>query len=163
MAQTALLRMINQQGDALDRICGLEFSGHASVLAGASRVVLAGTGTSQHAAELGAMMLGRAGRNACWYPALTWARWSPGPQPGDVLLVISHTASMTWPCPRAAWRSSAAAHGGSRRGKVPSRSARQPGCWPRVSIPTGCCTAGPSRTRRRTGWYCWNRALTRTG
>ncbi len=96
MAQTALHRMINQQGDALDRICGLEMSGHAAVLAGASRVVLVGTGTSQHAAELGAMMLGRAGRSACWYPAVTWARWSPGPRPGDVLLVISHTGQTAY-------------------------------------------------------------------
>ena len=92
MAATGLLRMIGQQGDALERICALDLAGPAAVLAGASRVILVGTGTSQHAAELGAMMLSQAGRDACWYPAVTWTRWSPGPRPGDVVMVISHTA-----------------------------------------------------------------------
>jgi glucosamine--fructose-6-phosphate aminotransferase (isomerizing) len=83
--------MIGQQGDALDRMAGLDLAGPASVLAGAGRVILVGTGTSQHAAEVGAMMLGAAGRDAVWYPAASWARWSTGPRPGDMLLVISHT------------------------------------------------------------------------
>ena len=96
MAPTALHRMINQQADALDRICGLDLAGPASVLAGADRVILAGTGTSQHAAELGAMMLAAAGKDARWHPAATWARWSPGPRPGDALLVISHTAQTAY-------------------------------------------------------------------
>ena len=50
------------------------------MLAQAGRIVLVGTGTSQHAAELGAMMLGQAGRDARWYPAATWARWGTGPR-----------------------------------------------------------------------------------
>ena len=57
---TALLRMINSQPDALERIAGLDLSGPADVLAQARRIVLVGTGTSLHAAELGAMMLARA-------------------------------------------------------------------------------------------------------
>ncbi len=93
---TALSRMIRQQAGALDRISELDLAGPAEVLAGAHRVVLVGTGTSQHAAELGAMMLGQAGLDARWYPAQTWARWSPGPQPGDALLVISHTAETAY-------------------------------------------------------------------
>jgi glucosamine--fructose-6-phosphate aminotransferase (isomerizing) len=96
MAATGLLRMIGQQGDALERICTLDLAGPAAVLAGASRVILVGTGTSQHAAELGAMMLSQAGVDACWYPAATWARWSPGPRPGDVVMVISHTAQTAY-------------------------------------------------------------------
>jgi glutamine---fructose-6-phosphate transaminase (isomerizing) len=96
MAPTALLRMIGLQGDALDRMAGLDVAGPAGVLAGAGRVVLLGTGTSQHAAELGAMMLGAAGRLAAWYPAATWARWSAGPRPGDALLVISHTGATAY-------------------------------------------------------------------
>jgi glucosamine--fructose-6-phosphate aminotransferase (isomerizing) len=59
-------------------------------------VILAGTGTSQHAAELGAMMLAAAGTDARWYPAADWARWSPGPRPGDALLVISHTGQTAY-------------------------------------------------------------------
>ena len=82
---TALLRMIGQQADALDRMAGLELARPAAVLAAAGRVVLTGTGTSQHAAELGAMMLAAAGLDTRWYPAATWARWGPGPRAGDVV------------------------------------------------------------------------------
>ena len=96
MAPTALLRMILQQGDALDRMAGLDLAGPAGVLAGAARIILVGTGTSQHAAELGAMMLATAGRDACWYPAATWARWGTGARPGDALLVISHTGETAY-------------------------------------------------------------------
>jgi glucosamine--fructose-6-phosphate aminotransferase (isomerizing) len=96
MAGTALLRMINSQADALDRMGELDLAGPAAVLAQASRVVIVGTGTSQHAAELGAMMLGQAGQDACWYPAATWARWSPGPRAGDALCVISHTGETAY-------------------------------------------------------------------
>src|SRR6516162_2408668 len=96
MAPTALLRMILSQGDALDRMAGLDLAEPAGVLAGAARVILVGTGTSQHAAELGAMMVDGAGRDARWYPAATWARWSTSARPGDVLLVISHTGETAY-------------------------------------------------------------------
>ena len=96
MAPTALLRMIGQQGEALDRMAGLDVAGPAGVLAAAGRIVLVGTGTSLHAAELGAMMLDAAGRDARWYPAATWARWSTGPRPGDALLVLSHTGETAY-------------------------------------------------------------------
>ncbi len=91
MTQTALHRMIGAQADALDRIAGLDLDAPAALLAAARRVILVGTGTSQHAAELGAMMLERAGADARWSAAATWARWSTGPKHGDVLLVITHT------------------------------------------------------------------------
>jgi len=96
MAGTALLRMINSQADALDRMTELDLAGPVAVLAQASRVIIVGTGTSQHAAELGAMMLAQAGREACWYPAATWARWGPGPRAGDALCVISHTSETAY-------------------------------------------------------------------
>jgi glucosamine--fructose-6-phosphate aminotransferase (isomerizing) len=96
MASTALLRMIGQQADALDRISELDLAGPAAILADATRVVLIGTGTSQHAAELGAMMFEQAGMDARWYPAATWARWSTGPRPGDALLVITHTGETAY-------------------------------------------------------------------
>jgi glucosamine--fructose-6-phosphate aminotransferase (isomerizing) len=96
MAPTALLRMIGQQGDALDRMAGLDVTRPAGILAAAGRIVLVGTGTSLHAAELGAMMLDAAGRDACWYPAATWARWSTGPRPRDALLVLSHTGETAY-------------------------------------------------------------------
>ena len=56
-------------------------------------MIIVGTGTSQHAAELGVMMLEPAGRDARWFPASTWARWSAGARPGDALVVISHTGA----------------------------------------------------------------------
>ena len=93
---TALLRMINSQADALERMAGLDLAGPAAVLAQARRVVIVGTGTSQHAAELGAMMLAQAGRDVCWYPAATWARWRPGPRAGDVVCVITHTGQTAY-------------------------------------------------------------------
>lgn len=91
MTQTALHRMIRAQADVLDRVAGLDLAAPAAILAAARRVILVGTGTSQHAAELGAMMLERAGTDARWSAAATWARWSSGPKHGDVLLVITHT------------------------------------------------------------------------
>jgi glutamine---fructose-6-phosphate transaminase (isomerizing) len=96
MTTTALIRMINRQADALEQICERDLTGPATVLGQARRVVLLGTGTSQHAAELGAMMFGRAGRDAAWYPAAHWARWSEGPRPGDALCVITHTAETAY-------------------------------------------------------------------
>ena len=91
MTQTALHRMIRAQADALDRIAGLDLAAPAAILAAARRVILVGTGTSQHAAELGVMMLERAGLDARWFPAATWVRWSTGPRHGDALVVITHT------------------------------------------------------------------------
>ena len=96
MAVTALLRMINSQADALERMGQLDLAGPAAVLAQGSRAVIVGTGTSQHAAELGAMMLAKAGLDACWYPAATWARWGPGPRAGDVVCVITHTTETAY-------------------------------------------------------------------
>jgi len=96
MTDTALHRMIRQQPDELDRIAGLDLAGQAAPLAAARRVILVGTGTSQHAAELGAMLLTQAGLDARWFPSATWARWSAGPQPGDALVVISHTGETAY-------------------------------------------------------------------
>ncbi len=64
MTGTALLRMINSQADAVERMAELDLACLAAVLAQASRVIIVGTGTSLHAAELGAMMLAPAGRDA---------------------------------------------------------------------------------------------------
>jgi len=93
---TALLRMINSQADALERIAGLDLAGPAEVLAQARRIVLVGTGTSLHAAELGARMFSQAGRDAYAYPAAAWARWGTGPRATDVVCVITHTAETAY-------------------------------------------------------------------
>ena len=77
MASTALQRMIGQQADALDRIAELDLAAPAAILGDATRVVLIGTGTSQHAAELGAMMFEQAGMDARWFPAATGRAGAP--------------------------------------------------------------------------------------
>lgn len=97
MATTALLRMISQQPSALAEMAGRDLSAAAAVLRQARRVIVTGTGTSLHAAELGALMLAGAGLEAHAYPAATWARWSAGPRPGDAVIVISHTAQTAYP------------------------------------------------------------------
>jgi glucosamine--fructose-6-phosphate aminotransferase (isomerizing) len=134
MSSTALLRMILQQGDALDRMAGLDLAEPAGVLAGAARIILVGTGTSQHAAELGAMMLAAAGREARWYPAATWVRWGTSPRLGDVLLVISHTGETAYAArgparwrPASRWcQSPAPGARGRRRSGRSRRTSRTP-------------------------------------
>ncbi|HTT52355.1 MAG TPA: SIS domain-containing protein [Streptosporangiaceae bacterium] len=96
MTDNALHRMISQQPGVLDRIAALDLAGPAATLTAARRVILAGTGTSQHAAELGALLLGQAGLDARWFPAASWARWGPGPQPGDAVIVITHTGETAY-------------------------------------------------------------------
>lgn len=93
---TALSRMIQQQADVLDEIAGRDLSAQAAVLADARRVLVIGTGTSQHAAELGSMMLEQAGVDARAVPAVQWARWGTGPRPGDAMVVITHTAETAY-------------------------------------------------------------------
>ncbi|MFI5804157.1 SIS domain-containing protein [Streptomyces sp. NPDC051561] len=94
--RTALLRMIHTQADALDRIAGQDISAAAERLATARRVLLVGTGTSQHAAELGAHLLEQAGLDARWHSGAHAARWAAAPREGDALLVITHTAETAY-------------------------------------------------------------------
>ena len=42
------------------------------------------------------LLFQQAGLDAPWYPAATWARWSPGPRPGDALIVITHTGETAY-------------------------------------------------------------------
>ncbi|MCX4750203.1 SIS domain-containing protein [Kitasatospora sp. NBC_01287] len=93
---TALLRMILRQADALERVAEFDLSGQAATLAQARRVLVLGTGTSQHAAELGSMMLEQAGLDARPVSAVQWSRWGTGPRPGDALVVITHTAETAY-------------------------------------------------------------------
>jgi len=58
----------------------------------AHRIWLVGTGTSQHAAELGAMMLHDAGRAAYAMSSMRFVNWAPPMGAVDAVLVISHNA-----------------------------------------------------------------------
>ena len=94
---TNLERQIRSQPEVLD---GLLRSGrlreqtHAAAegLHRARRIWLVGTGTSLHAAELGAAMLQLAGRQAQPMPSMQFVDFAPVVGPQDAVIVITHTA-----------------------------------------------------------------------
>ena len=90
---TALERAIRSQPDELARIAA-QTPVHAAVerLHRAHRIWLVGTGTSQHAAELGAAMLNEAGRAAQAVSSMHFVTWAPHVAQGDGVVVISHNA-----------------------------------------------------------------------
>jgi glucosamine--fructose-6-phosphate aminotransferase (isomerizing) len=92
---TALERAIRAQPAELRRLAGLELAPQARRLAAAERVWLVGTGTSLHAAELGAALLGRAGADARFASSMDFARRAPL-RAGDAVIVISHTGETAY-------------------------------------------------------------------
>jgi glutamine---fructose-6-phosphate transaminase (isomerizing) len=87
---TELERAIRAQPEELRRLAGLELPPHANRLAAGERLWLVGTGTSLHAAELGAAMMARAGIDARFASSMDFARRAPL-RAGDGVIVISHT------------------------------------------------------------------------
>jgi len=92
---TELERAIRAQPGELRRLAGLELPPHARRLAAGERVWLVGTGTSLHAAELGAGMLARAGVDARFLSSMDFARRAPL-RAGDGVIVISHTGETAY-------------------------------------------------------------------
>ncbi|HET7172948.1 MAG TPA: SIS domain-containing protein [Nocardioidaceae bacterium] len=88
---SALDAMIAAQPEAIERVASLDVEERAAALRPATRVVLVGTGTSQHAAELGAVMFAQAGRVALAVPSSAFAHGAVPVGPGDGVIVISHT------------------------------------------------------------------------
>jgi glucosamine--fructose-6-phosphate aminotransferase (isomerizing) len=88
---TALERAIPSQPAELE-LAARDLTGVAARLEGRRRVWLVGTGSSQHAAELGAMALAEAGLDARWSGSSEFVRGAARPQSDDAVLVISHTA-----------------------------------------------------------------------
>ncbi len=87
---TALQRMIERQADVIEQIAGLDVSRAADTLRGTQRIRLVGTGTSQHAAELGAFWLRCCGVPAHSSGAAELAGWET--LAGDeAVVVVSHT------------------------------------------------------------------------
>src|SRR5258708_1818287 len=91
---TALAETIAAQPEQLERMLQVSIGDQAQLLLRARRIWLVGTGTSQHAAELGAMLLAQAGRDARWCSSANFARG--GEQLGaldaaDAVIVLSHT------------------------------------------------------------------------
>jgi glutamine---fructose-6-phosphate transaminase (isomerizing) len=92
---TELERAIRAQPDELRRLAGLELPSHAGRLAAGERLWLVGTGTSLHAAELGAAMMGRAGIDARFASSMEFAKFSPL-RAGDGAIVLSHTGETAY-------------------------------------------------------------------
>jgi glucosamine--fructose-6-phosphate aminotransferase (isomerizing) len=87
---TALQRTIEQQADAIAEVSRLDISRAARSLRAARRLRLVGTGTSQHAAELGAFLLRTCGVPAQATGAAETARWDSFAA-DDGVIVLSHT------------------------------------------------------------------------
>jgi glucosamine--fructose-6-phosphate aminotransferase (isomerizing) len=92
---TELERAIRAQPGELRRLAGLELPAHARRLAAGERLWLVGTGTSLHAAELGAAMLVRAGVDARFVSSMDFASRAPL-RAGDGVIVISHTGETAY-------------------------------------------------------------------
>jgi glucosamine--fructose-6-phosphate aminotransferase (isomerizing) len=90
---TALERAIRSEPDELQRVLDMSIA-HDTVerLRKAHRIWLVGTGTSQHAAELGASMFHDAGRGADAMSSMHFVNWAPPIDPRDAVILISHNA-----------------------------------------------------------------------
>lgn len=89
---TALNEMIEREASVLHEMARIDVSAACEKLAGADGVVLVGTGTSEHAAQLGAYLLRTVGVRARSVGAATLARWDRL-DPGEATIVISHTGT----------------------------------------------------------------------
>jgi glutamine---fructose-6-phosphate transaminase (isomerizing) len=87
---TALQTMIERQADVIEEIAGSVVSPAVALLRNARTIRLIGTGTSQHAAELGAFLLRSCGVPARSASAAEIARWETLAS-DEAVIVISHT------------------------------------------------------------------------
>ncbi len=100
---TALERQITSQPEQLDAVLAEPLpTSAAERLRSASRIWLVGTGTSQHAAELGAQMLQAAGRDARAASSMAFANRPPFAE-GDGVILISHNAGSETAFAGASW------------------------------------------------------------
>ena len=88
---TALADTIAAQPRLLAGVLELDLGAQVELLDEAERIWLVGTGTSQHAAELGAWLLQTAGRDARAASSAAFVRFGPELRTSDAVVVISHT------------------------------------------------------------------------
>lgn len=93
---TALESQIRSQPDELRRTTRIDIEPAVRNLGACSRIWLVGTGTSQHAAELGASMLREAGIEAYAMPAMQFSYWGPPHRKDDGVVIITHTAETAY-------------------------------------------------------------------
>ncbi|MGZ8612167.1 MAG: SIS domain-containing protein [Actinomycetota bacterium] len=132
---TALERQIASQPDQLARLLD-EPIPHEVVegLRQAHRIWLVGTGTSQHAAELGAMMLHEAGRGAHAMSSRHFVNWAPPIDPKDAVVLITHNAGTETAYAGAAW--TIAIHAGLGVLPITRRGGERPGALTTVDKET---------------------------
>jgi glutamine---fructose-6-phosphate transaminase (isomerizing) len=100
---TALERQILSQPEQLEAVLAEPIPPSAvERLRGVDRIWLVGTGTSQHAAELGALMLLEAGRAAHATSSMSFANRPPFAR-GDGVILISHNAGAETAFAGSAW------------------------------------------------------------
>lgn len=104
VGSTALERQIRSQPDELERLLH-EPIPHDVLerIRQARRLWLVGTGTSLHAAELGALMLYEVGRAAQAVSSMRFVNWAPPIDPQDCVVLISHNAGVETAYAAAAW------------------------------------------------------------
>ncbi len=88
---TALSETIAAQGDLLEPVLSTPIDDAAERIGRSARIWLVGTGTSQHAAELGALMFDSDSRDARWRSSATFCFDPPKLTEDDAVVVISHT------------------------------------------------------------------------
>lgn len=91
-----LSQMIAEQPAVLRTLADFDVSAYAQRLRGAPRLYLAGTGTSLHAAELGAFLLRAGGLDARALACSALVRWHPPLRDGDGLILITHTGETAY-------------------------------------------------------------------
>ena len=93
---TVLSDTIDGQVETLAAAAAADISSAVATLSGARRAHLVGTGTSQHAAELGAAMLRRAGVDATWSSSASFAAEDLPADRSDVVIVLTHTGATAY-------------------------------------------------------------------
>lgn len=92
MESSATENAIFAQPGEIERLAGVELDENVLRLADCRRIWLVGTGASQHAAELGAMIFTEAGLDTRPISAMDFVHFSPMPGAQDGVVVITHTA-----------------------------------------------------------------------
>lgn len=93
---TELHQTIQSQPGVLERLADVSIESEAGLLRRASRIVIVGTGTSFHAAELSAYLFRDGGADAIAVPSADAARWHPRPRPETAYVIISHTGETAY-------------------------------------------------------------------
>jgi glucosamine--fructose-6-phosphate aminotransferase (isomerizing) len=88
---TALSETIAAQNEVLESVLALDLSDAAERIGRSNRIWLVGTGTSQHAAELGVAMFTPGERDARWRSSAAFCADPPALTADDAVVIISHT------------------------------------------------------------------------